>query len=287
MDHAYVEEHEIIRRYLADRLAEDERNRFEAHYVDCDQCLERLEVEEGFREGVREVAAEEVARTVERGLFLRLLVSRSGRALLGAALAVLVALPLGVLLTQNRKLDQRLAAAEAALARSASPQVPAVRPGPTAAPGEEDQKVRQERDRLASALDQERQARASVEERLARAEAPRVNLPVFVLAAVRGEGGESEDLNRLALRAGEDWVVLAVELALVEHETYRATLRTAEGSRIWSGDRLRPDERDTLTLAFPSKLLPTGRYSLEVEGRTAAGGWERVTTAPLRVDRRE
>jgi len=286
MDHAYIEEQEIIRRYLADRLAEDERNRFEAHYVDCDQCLEKLELEEGFREGVREVAAEEVARTVERGIFLRLLASRSGRALLGAALAILVALPLGVLLTQNRKLDRRLAAAEAALARSARPQVPAVPPAPTA-PGEEDQRVRQERDRLASALDQERQARASVEERLARAEAPRVNLPVFVLAAVRGEGGESEDLNRLALKAGEDWVVLALELALVEHETYRATLRTAEGRRIWSGDGLRPDERDTLNLAFPSKLLPAGRYSLEVEGRTALGGWERVTTAPLGVERRE
>lgn len=286
MDHAYIEEQEIIRRYLADQLAEDERNRFEAHYVDCDQCLEKLEVEEGFREGVREVAAEEVARTVERGIFLRLLVSRSGRALLAAALAILVALPLGVLLTQNRKLDQRLAAAEAALARSARPQVPVTRPAPTA-PGEEDQQIRQERDQLASALDQERQARASVEERLARAEAPRVNLPVFVLAAVRGDGGESGDLNRLALKAGEDWVVLAVELALVEHETYRATLRTAEGRRIWSGDGLRPDERDTLTLAFPSNLLPAGRYSLEVEGRTAAGGWERVTTAPLRVERRE
>jgi len=286
MDHAYIEEHEIIRRYLADRLAEDERNRFEAHYVDCAQCLERLELEEGFREGVREVAAEEVSRTVERGFFFQLLVSRSGRALLAAALAILVALPLGVLLTQNRKLDQRLAAAEAALARSARPQVPAVPPAPTA-PGEEDQRVRQERDRLASALDQERQARASVEERLARAEAPRVNLPVFVLAAVRGDGGSSEDLNRLALKAGEDWVVLAVELALVEYEAYQATLRTAEGRRIWSGDGLRPDERDTLTLAFPSKLLPTGRYSLEVEGRTGAGGWERVTTAPLRVERRE
>jgi hypothetical protein len=285
MDHAYIEEHEIIRRYLADRLAEDERNRFEAHYVDCEQCLERLELEEGFREGVREVAAEEVARTVERGFFFQLLVSRSGRALLGAALAILVALPLGVLLTQNRKLDQRLAAAEAALARSARPQVPATRPAPTA-PGEEDQRIRQERDRLASTLDQERQARASVEERLARAEAPRVNLPVFVLAAVRGGGG-SEDLNRLTLKAGEDWVVLAVELALVEHETYRATLRTAEGRRVWGGDGLRPNERDTLTLAFPSKLLPAGRYSLEVEGRTAAGAWERVTTAPLGVERRE
>ncbi|HKH44429.1 MAG TPA: hypothetical protein VKM72_07185 [Thermoanaerobaculia bacterium] len=284
MDHAYIEEHEIIRRYLADRLAEDERNRFEAHYVDCEQCLERLELEEGFREGVRDVAAEEVVRTIERGIFLRLLVSRSGRMLLGAALAVLVALPLGFLLTQNRRLDQRLAAAEAALAHD-KPRVPVTRPAPVV-PDEGDQRLRQERDRLASALDQERQARATVEERLARAEAPRVNLPVFVLAAVRG-GGASEDLNRLALKAGDDWVVLALELALVEHETYRATLGTAEGRRVWSGDGLRPDERDTLTLAFPSNLLPTGRYSLEVEGRTAAGGWERVTTAPLGVERRE
>jgi hypothetical protein len=279
MDHAYIEENDVVRQYLSDRLPDEERNAFEAHYVDCAQCLERLELEEGFREGIREVAAEEVVRTVERGLFLRLLLSRSGRALLGAALAVLVALPVGLLLRQNRQLDQRLAAAEAAL--SHTPQPP-VRPEPVA-PALEDPKLRQERDQLATALDEEKKARASAEERLAKAEAPRVNLPVFVLAAVRGGGGE-EDLNRVTLKPGEDWVVLAQELALVEHETYRATLKTADGRPVWSGDGLRPDERDTLTVAFPARLLPAGRYRLEVEGR-GAGRWEKVSTAALRVER--
>ena len=88
-------EHDILRRYLADRLSDDERSRFEVHYVDCEECLENLELEQGFREGVQDVAAAEAARAVERGLFLRLLLSRSGRALLAAALAVLVAFPSG------------------------------------------------------------------------------------------------------------------------------------------------------------------------------------------------
>jgi len=275
MDHAYIEEHDVIRRYLVDRLGADERTRFEAHYVDCDQCLERLELEEGFREGIREVAAAGAARAIERGLFLRLLLSRSGRALLAAALAVVVALPVGILLMRNRELARQLAAA--------TPPPPLPEPAST----KEDQQARQERDRLASELEQERRARTVAEERLARAESPRVNLPVFLLAAVRGDDGTSEDLNQLVLTPGEDWVVLAVELALVEHASYRATLRTAAGRRTWSGDGLRPDERDTLTLALPSKLLPSGRYSLEVEGRTAAGRWEPVTTSPLRVERRE
>jgi hypothetical protein len=285
MDHAYIEEHEIIRRYLADRLSDAERSRFEAHYVDCEQCLERLEQEEGFRDGLQTVAAEEVARTVERGIFLRLLLSRSGRALGAAALALLVALPIGLLLSRNRELDRRLAAAEEALARTARPPQAPVQPEPPG-PGGEEQRAQQERDRLAGELDAERKARAAAEERLARAESPRVNLPVFLLASVRSGGG-ADDVNRLVLKPGEDWVVLAVELALVEHESWRATLSTAGGRRIWSGGGLRPDERDTLTLAFPSTLLPPGGYSLEIEGRTAAGRWEPVATSPLRVERRE
>ncbi|HYU33325.1 MAG TPA: hypothetical protein VEW48_14305 [Thermoanaerobaculia bacterium] len=283
MDHTYIEENDVIRRYLADRLSGDERSRFEAHYVDCTECLEQLELEEGFREGFREVAAAGAARTIERGLFLRLLLSRTGRALLAAALAIVVALPAGLLLMRNRDLGRRLAAAEAERARPAAP--PRSSPEPPGIP--DAQKVRWERDQLASALEQERRDRAAAEERLARAEAPRVNLPVFVLAAVRGGSDGSEDLNRLALAPGEDWVVLSVELALVEHATYRATLRTAAGKPVWSGDGLRPDERDTLTLALPSSLLPSGRYSLDVEGRTAAGRWEPVTRSPLRVERRE
>lgn len=279
MDHAYIEEHDVIRRYLADRLGKEERSRFEAHYVDCEQCLGRLELEEGFREGIRDVAAEEVARTVERGLFLRLLLSRSGRAALVAALAVLVALPVGFLLMRNRELDQRLAAAEAALARPASP-APSVGPGPK----RPDPKVLQERDRLAGELERERQARAAAEERLARAEAPRINLPVFVLASVRSGGAAAEEPNRLALAPGQEWVVLAVELALVEHETYRATLRTVDGRQVWSGDGLRPDERDTLAIAFPTTLLPPGRYSLELEGRAASGSWEPAARSPLHVE---
>jgi Putative zinc-finger len=280
MDHAYIEEHDILRRYLAGRLPGEDRDRFEAHYVDCEQCLERLELEEGFREGVREIAAEEVARTVERGFFLRLLLSRTGRALLAASLAVLVAVPFGVLLSENRDLDRRLAAAEESLARPAAPA-----PAPLA-PRAEAGEIRQERDRLAGELGQERQARAAAEERLVKAEAPRVNLPVFLLASVRGEGA-GEDVNRLDLTPGTDWVVLATELALVEHESYRATLRTAGGRRLWSGEGLRPDARDTLTVAFPSALLPAGGYELAIEGRTAAGGWEGVSRSRLRVGKGE
>jgi hypothetical protein len=282
MDHPYIEEQDVIRRYLADRLSDDERSRFETHYVDCEECLEALELEQGFREGLQDVATVEATRAVERGLFLRLLLSRSGRALLATGLAVLVALPLGVLLIRNRTLGQRLAAAEEALARPVPPPQ-----APETGSGEEEQRAREDRDRLAGALDQERRARAAAEEQLARAEKPRINLPVFILAATRGEEGASEDLNRLVLTPGQDWVVLAVELALTEHETYRATLRTTGGQKIWSGDGLQPDGQGALTVAFPSQLLPSGRYSLDVEGRTAAGSWEPVTRLPLRVERRE
>jgi anti-sigma factor RsiW len=57
MDHGYIEENNVADRYLMGKLSAEERARFEEHFVDCAQCLDRLETTEGIRAALRTVAA--------------------------------------------------------------------------------------------------------------------------------------------------------------------------------------------------------------------------------------
>lgn len=274
MDHAYAEAHGLVDDYLADRLSESERDAFEAHYFDCAACLAELEAASEFRTGLRQAAVEDAVRVqaaelahavdlaranhpshaahashaanraTARGLFaiLALLSTRQRLALMGLVLAVL-ALPLALLLARDRALGSQLAAARA---------------GATA--GER---------RLATELARERQARTAAEASAATAAGPRVNVPVFLLAAVRGGAGSDAPVVRLPLAGGSGPVVLTVELAAADHPSYRAVLYSAGDRVLWQGDSLHPDARDSLTVALPETMLPLGRYRLSI---TAAGG---------------
>ena len=58
MNHDFIAAHDVIARYVADRLAADEARDFEAHFVDCAQCTEDVEQELALREGLGAAAAE-------------------------------------------------------------------------------------------------------------------------------------------------------------------------------------------------------------------------------------
>jgi hypothetical protein len=59
MEHSYIEEHNIADRYLQGKLSAEERMRFEEHFVDCTQCLGRLEVTDDLRAELKIIAAED------------------------------------------------------------------------------------------------------------------------------------------------------------------------------------------------------------------------------------
>ena len=239
MDHSYAEEHGLVEDYLADRLSESERSEFEAHYFDCALCLEQLEAAEDFGEGMRQVVLEEISEIAPRlGLFAALAhLSRRGRLALAALLLFLAIFPLGLLVLRDRQLEARLAAA-----RTPEP----------------DPRV----ERLQAELRdlRERAARPAV------SGGPQVNVPIFLLAAVRSAGEGREPVNRLPLASATGSVILTVELATVDAPTYRATLQGPGGKEIWRTDGLRPDGRDALTLLLPASMLPPGDYRLTLEG---------------------
>ena len=278
MEHAYAEEHDLVESYLAGRLSEGERDAFEAHYFDCETCLERLETAEGFREGMREIAAEDLAQASAARTRLGLLaafaaLSRRHRLVLAGAFLLLAALPGVWLAGRNRALEQRLAAASAGAERQRAALEARLHGLEQARAGD--------RRRLTEELARERERRvppAAVQ--------PQVNVPLFLLAAVRsGEEEGREPVNQLPLSSTTGSVILTAELATVDYPAYRASLRTAGGKEVWQAQGLRPDSRDTLVVLLPASLLQPGVYQLTIEGAKSAGQRFAVAAYPFRVVR--
>ena len=117
MDHTIIDNDNLVERYLLGRLTVADRQRFEAHFVDCPRCLEQLEWTEDLHGALRAAAAED-AGTVVTGGILAFLARRGrvARAFLAlAALAVPAALALAFLLPRVQDLEQRAARAEQAV----------------------------------------------------------------------------------------------------------------------------------------------------------------------------
>lgn len=99
MDHLKIEEENLIERYLMGQLATPVAEELEAHYIDCPQCLEQLELGRTLYLGLQDVAAEKGAQTLAAHAVLAWLArqGRPMRAALAAALLAAVLLPWAVL----------------------------------------------------------------------------------------------------------------------------------------------------------------------------------------------
>jgi len=66
MDHKYIDEFDIVERYLARSLADGETAEFEEHFIECLECVGRLEATKAFVDGLRHVASERAAAGPDR-----------------------------------------------------------------------------------------------------------------------------------------------------------------------------------------------------------------------------
>src|SRR5215475_4064474 len=53
MDHAFVEQHDVVARYLRRRLPPGETQDFEAHFVNCPDCLDALDHERDLQDAMK------------------------------------------------------------------------------------------------------------------------------------------------------------------------------------------------------------------------------------------
>ena len=140
MDHREIDDHHVPERYLLGQLSAEDTERFEDHLLDCRECLERLEIGERFQGALRDVVAEDAARTAVRaGVLAGLRRLGKWRGLGLAVLALALLLPSAVL---TRRLDHQRAEnrrLQGDLERALSPRLgpPLLRLGPVrGGPGE-------------------------------------------------------------------------------------------------------------------------------------------------------
>src|SRR5262249_53296424 len=113
MDHTFIEEHNIADQYLLGKLPEEERNRFEEHFIDWPECLDRLETTDIFLDGLKHKAIEEAVRPqayFQAGIlaWAARLSRRRQAMLLLSTILLLVALPAAFFVTEMKRVRGEL-----------------------------------------------------------------------------------------------------------------------------------------------------------------------------------
>jgi hypothetical protein len=246
LDHARVEADGLVERYVAGRLQAGVQEAFEAHFVDCAPCLEKIEEAERLRAGLAGLARESTAPLAS----VFGLASARRRVTTWALAAGLAAAGLAALLTgrQVREVRGQLEAARAEAIES----------------GRRGAADRQ-------ALREAQASRSELQDRLARLDRPRI-APVFAMAISRG----TAPARVLRIPRQPQWVVLSLEAG--GDPEYRAVLRTAAGRVLWEGVGLAPTG-DGLAVTLGSELLPPGDYLIAVTATAGRGAGEEIRFA--------
>jgi hypothetical protein len=278
MEHRYIEEYNIIDRYLLRKLSDEDLVRFEEHFLDCRQCLEQMEMTERLRAWLRKATAEEVLRSqadIQGRPFTR--VARRTRVRQIAYLSgivLLILLPVLWLALKWKGARHDLAHANETISewqhRSAEKEQSLMR--------EMQARERQwlaQRDQLVVQIENERKEHRRL--------APEINkladlgsvLPIFVLSPARsGAPGLAQPSNRIILSSPSESIILMLEFEPdLDIQSYQATLLTAHNRRIWRESQLKPGSKGAIALNFNGSQLKPNQYLLTLEGLSSQAGY--------------
>ncbi|HSR51481.1 MAG TPA: hypothetical protein VLV83_11675 [Acidobacteriota bacterium] len=276
MRHEYIEENQIVDRYLMEQLSDQEREAFEDHYLHCARCQDDLEAARALRGGLKAAAGRGWAQTpseLEGGWGSRRRPRPLWTLAAVAVLAALLLLPPIYLFLQMNELDSQLQQARSDLRESRD--TAEQRAQQVGRLSQELQALQsqlgQEEGRLQQQLQQERQARQQLAADLQRMGRPQINTPVIPLDALRSAPSEG---SATVVRPADDssWVVLSLLLDRTGFAGYRVQLRQVD-EVAWQSDGLRPNYRDELVLNLPVDMLREGDYQLHVHGLREDGSY--------------
>lgn len=120
MDRQYIDDNHIVARYLADRLSVEEREAFEAYYLEHPEIVKEMEIAARFKAGLTDLQRAGELDTLVRGR------SRSfnPRLLAAAAAAAAVAIAIGFFVNRTTSVRPLLAATPAMLEANGAGQLP-------------------------------------------------------------------------------------------------------------------------------------------------------------------
>ncbi len=267
MDHREVEQDLVAERYLRGQLSDEQAARFEEHYLNCAQCLQRLELFERFDQAMKGIASElkqQPAASAGRS-WVDWIWGRRWEAALASLLLMISAISLWAAFSIDRQLKET---------RSKLDQQIRLR-----------EEQNREREDLRAQL---REARGRLgEERQGGLEGlqPQVNTLILRLSPQRSGHTAGEPALRLTLDDSWRWIVLRLQLSREEHSRYRLTLRDDDGQVVWQSSQARSDAGGELAISLHSSLLRPGVYNLVAEALPEDGEPIFAASFPFQVNR--
>jgi hypothetical protein len=289
MNHDYIKEFNLVDQYALGKLAADEAEEFEDHFIDCPECVEQLNITRSFIQDLKGLAIQETLLSGDRPApmtrrwHFQLVPLRSWAVI--ACCCVLVA---GVFaFFAIRRLTQM----EAEL-RQTKEDASAIRQQyqwelETAA--ESEKQHQQDRQQLAQRLDELKQKLktegATNQSSVRGSQAPEVNFPIYALVSLAR--GQVPTPVEIALPASSSRFALSIPVEdRKDFSAYRVKILDHRGVTVLNQGGFKPDAYHTLSLSLNSNFLIPGTYELRVEGLTPPNRWDTVGSYPFRITKR-
>jgi len=292
MDHHYIQQHDLIDRYLIGNLPEEESASFEKHFTDCAQCLDQLKTTEDFIEGLRVMAVEQSAtagsyNSKNRPRFFLSGLSRRQLAL--AATLLLAVIVTGAVFTLNRVRHFQM---EALAAKNNSAEFERrYEEGQQSAALSEQKREQMEREltghiqELEARLEDAKKQSPPLASESGFWSQPNPNVAIFALSSVRaGDPNALGATNEIILpRSPRPFVISLGLVGEVDYNDYRVTILDNNDRVVWRSNGFKPSRYKALSAGLNATFFRSGLYRLTVEGITKVGDVSLLGVYPFRV----
>lgn len=278
MDHIHVEESDLIDRYLMGRLPAEEAVQFEEHFVDCTECIDRLNITKGFMAGLRDVQIGQARDPFSRASNRIWSHVPKGFALAAAVMSMIALIGVVFVFTQLQRTranaeEARLASAEWERLYKENRQSAA---SDSVAHQNVERELNQKIEQLSAQLEDTR--------KLGAGDGAEINIPILVPISTRGSGQATDSVSEITLprSAGNFLISLGLE-GENAHGTYRITIIDSKHQEIWSSNGIKATRENNIFIIFKSSLFKQGDYLLTLKGSIAGPGINVVGQYPFRV----
>ena len=292
MKHEDIIESNLMDKYVLGKLAANQEEEFEAHFVDCPECVEQLKISRSFINDLKHLAVQEpflpdskpAAQSQQR--HEQIAPRRVWWAVAWACVIVAVGFGFFAVRRLNRveaelrQAKQNSEAISQKYQRSLETDAEAEQRG-----HETNQQLVQRLNELEQKLKTE--GAPNNRERLLAggSEAAEANFPIYALvSALRGQVPAPVEI---ALPASSSRFALSIPVEdRKDYSAYRVTILNHRGVTVFNRAGFKPDTYDALSLSLKSNFLASGTYDLRVEGLTPPNKWNTVGNYPFHITRR-
>lgn len=276
MDHHYIDQFDLVDRYLMGKLDPDEIDQFEEHFVDCPQCVEHLKVNRNFIQDLKSVATAQTlhATGYESGkvwLYLSQPASLKIRLLISCCLVISVSAVTLLAAAYAQRLQSDIYQAKDDAARWQR----SFEEGQQTISLSEKKRQQTEMELTARVRNLEAKLEHSQAQRSRRAirfdtwVEPEINVPLFPLISVRGAGDSTETDNKVELPNPQQAFLISLQLeGEATFKDYQITILDDRQQPVFEKSGLKVNPFNSLLIGFNAKSFRNGEYTLVLNGIT-------------------